>query len=358
MALSRARIAAIFSAVMGRDNINETFTTHLQNTYADEPALIRGLLKSHEASARLDISKLEFLPPGVADFVRSFPTWRGPGEEGFWIDFLGVRTRTSFFAGHAHMSRAVVGRPAAHDLSELLPILRAAMSSGPTFVMAELGAGWGPWLVKGAFACKAKTGPTRVRLIGVEGDVGHFDFMKQHFADNGLDLADHRLLHGVVGGESGYARFPILNKPEKDWGASIASFSSDLDGLAGSKVFSEAHIEARRAAAEVDEVEFQDVRCYTIAEIIEGEGTVDLIHCDIQGWELRAFEASRSIVTDTVKQVVIGTHSRSIEAGLYDLFFSENWELVHDDPCKIATNARSQLLLGDGVQVWRNPRFD
>ena len=248
MALSRARIAPIFSAVMGRDDVSEAFTTHLEKTYADEPALIRGLLTARKpARGSTSPSSNSCRPASPTSCVRFRPI-AGPGKRASGSTFSASRLGRRSSPITRTCRRPSSARERRDDLSELLPILRAAMGSGPTFVMAELGAGWGPWLVKGAFACKAKTSATRVRLIGVEGDIGHFDFMRQHFEDNGLDLADHRLLHGVVGGEFGYARFPVLKKPEKDWGASIASFSSDLDSLDGSAVFSGADIEARRAA--------------------------------------------------------------------------------------------------------------
>ena len=55
--------------------------------------------------------------------------------------------------------------------------------------MVELGAGWGRWLVD-AWSVLKQIGKTDkgLLLVGVEAEPTHFEWMKQHFADNGLDV--------------------------------------------------------------------------------------------------------------------------------------------------------------------------
>jgi hypothetical protein len=42
------------------------------------------------------------------------------------------------------------------------------------------------------------SGKGRVKLIGVEAENGHFEFVKQHLSDNGIDWRQHRLEHKAL----------------------------------------------------------------------------------------------------------------------------------------------------------------
>ncbi len=66
--------------------------------------------------------------------------------------------------------------------------------------MVDLGAGFGRWLVKGATAVRQCHGDLPIRLIGVEAEPTHFEWLKQHFNDNGLDPAQHELIEAAVDG--------------------------------------------------------------------------------------------------------------------------------------------------------------
>ena len=57
-----------------------------------------------------------------------------------------------------------------------------------------------------------------------------------------------------------------------------------------------------------------------------------------------------------VKRVQIGTHSRSIEQGLRDLFWRDGW-LKLDDYASDSTEQTpwGEITFVDGVQTWVNP---
>ena len=67
--------------------------------------------------------------------------------------------------------------------------------------MVYLGAGYGRWLVKGAAAVRQCHGDLPIKLIGVEAEPTHFEWLKQHFNDNGLDPAQHELIEAAVDGQ-------------------------------------------------------------------------------------------------------------------------------------------------------------
>ncbi len=157
-----------------------------------------------------------------------FEPYSGPGEPGYYRDFLGVRTSIRYVHLPAYASGHVFGYPTRdttflHYYDEWIGVLRSVLEAKECLVAMELGAGWGPWLVAAAVAARRR-GINNIRLVGVEGSTEHLAFMRQHFADNGLRPEDHTLLHGIVGPEDGVAHFPILTDATVEWGAE-ASFN-------------------------------------------------------------------------------------------------------------------------------------
>ena len=61
---------------------------------------------------------------------------------------------------------------------------------------------------------------------------------------------------------------------------------------------------------------------------------VDLIHCDIQFAESKAFAAGIKEATKRVRRVVIGTHSRNIKDELIETFRAWSWVLEYETDCK------------------------
>jgi hypothetical protein len=79
-----------------------------------------------------------------------------------------------------------------------------------------------------------------------------------------------------------------------------------------------------------------------------------LCHIDIQGAEFVVLSRAREIAKERIKRLVIGTHSRMIEAQLFDLLASDGWILENEKPCKfVFIDGRLDTIL-DGTQVWRN----
>ena len=270
-----------------------------------------------------------------------FPPWTGQGEQDVWFDFLGVKTRCKYLPeAYAVLSGEVEGPPgteriAVHETAEWIGTLRSVLEARArgSLVVVELGAGWGPWLV-GAAKAAERVGIRNVLLAGVEGAQSHFDFMLQHFRDNGLDPNAHVLIRGVVGARDGTAHFPKLTAPSDEWGA-IADYSnSPAAGTA-----------------------FEEVRCVALTTLVDQLPPVDLIHCDLQGSEYDVLTAARATLSARVRRVVVGTHSRRIEADLLDFFAGLDWRLEDEGVCRLVQHGgRGALgLVRDGYQVWVNP---
>jgi len=291
-------------------------------------------------------------PSADSAVLAAFPAYTGPGAEGFLTDFIGTRTRCSYLPdSYALASGIVEGMPGTerfglHEPPEWDGTLRSVLEAKSRFVAVELGAGWGPWLVAGARAAQLN-GITEVHLAGVEGALGHYEFMLQHFRDNGLDPAKHNLLHAVVGVEDGVAHFPRLDVPSADWGAEARY------GAGGSP---ERHLAADSASQMVKT--FDEVPCVSITTLLATLPPVDLLHCDIQGAEGEVLPAAVEVLSQRVRRIIVGTHGRAIEERLMAAFGANGWILEHESPCRFNQGANGTMVLtGDGTQVWRNVRL-
>ena len=246
------------------------------------------------------MSETEMIPPEFEHFSE----YKGPPQEGFFIDFLGARTRISYFdKTHDWLSGRVFPYPTPtacilFEYFEWIGALRSVLEAKYRLTIVELGAGWAPWLVSLRLAGRQR-GIYNVHLIAVEAEQQQCRFAQQHLSDNGVAKHEWTILCDNVGIQP-----------------------NDL----------------------------------SIAKIIKDCSCVDLIHCDIQGAEADAFEASMPDVSSRVRRVVVGTHGRGIEDRLFSIFGGNSWKLEFESPCRnIIVNGAPQLQT-DGVQVWRNPR--
>jgi hypothetical protein len=231
-----------------------------------------------------------------------FTEYRGPAVDGYFFDFLGTRTRTSYFSdSHQWLSGKVFPFPTPEaciffEYHEWIGALRAVLEARNKIVAVELGAGWAPWLVS-LWAAARHVGISDCTLVGVEASERECAFARQHLADNAVPENQWTLIRARIG---------------RGW------------------------------------------RSRSIASVIKSLGRVDLIHCDIQGAEADAFAAGMAAVDAQVARVVIGTHSRIIEDRLLSLFAKHNWTLEFDTACRYIIVDGEPRLHSDGVQVWKN----
>jgi FkbM family methyltransferase len=319
------------------------------------------------------------------EVIKSFPCHEGAGIPGYFIDFLGVKTRTAYISELPKEGGRVEGYPipsSFHATSiEWAGVLRAVLEAEKEIVALELGAGWAPWLVTVARAAAIR-GIDSVRLVGVEGYDTHCAYMATHFSDNGIDPKSHTLLHGVVGTKDGVAEFP--SDPSAGYGAqaifqddheakvAISHRTARLVRRLARRIFKAMKAGARsvRDGTFVRDPGRQglngasnpaantQLKCYSISTLIRPFTKVDLIHVDIQGDEFRVISSAKKILKEKVKRLVIGTHSRMIEQQLLGLLTRPDWELESEEACIFKQFWGINLLVRDGCQVWRNRAFD
>lgn len=311
------------------------------------PELIRQITESAEFGYRWDAAlssdNSTRTATGTAstdyDVIAAFEPYTGPGTPGFITDFLGVKTRVAFIHGLAPWDGRVEDVPIPGNFHapsyEWAGVLRSVLDAQERYVAIELGAGWGPWLVSAATAANRR-GITDVRLVGVEAAATHYEFLCQHFVDNGLAPDRHRLLLGAATAEDGFVEFPDLSDAPADYGATLHVGDALLD---------------RGTRPSVTRVPG-----YSLETLLAPFDAADLVHVDIQGSEADVVSAARDVLKKKVWRLVIGTHGRAVEQRLLEVLSADGWRLESDHACRYAPGECGLGLAEDGCQVWRNPR--
>lgn len=295
-------------------------------------------------------------------------------QKGFKVNFLGVKVRDSFLSWdprlplgdwHSGNPVAVTSFPPIYDgFLEWLDLLESVVNAKERFVMMELGAGFGNWLVNAAAALRQIHGPPYF-LVGVEAEPTHFAWMKLHTKENGIDPAHCKLLNAAVWDKDGFIDF-YVGKADRWYGQSIVyegyprppprinSFLKLFSKQAQQKDWKfDLHSGLKPFRPRV-----KKVRSITLASLLSQYGRVDLIDLDVQGAELAVLQPVANELDKKVRMIHVGTHSREIEAGLRVLFNGLGWENRFD----YQTSSESLTPWGlikfiDGVQTWTNPHL-
>lgn len=347
--ISASEVETAYQILLGRRPENPEIITSWRARATDLQDLTRKIFASPECQLRFQaLAGGGRNPPLTATEVDLLCRWAAsaPSLPDCITNFLGVHTRVRFMPGLAGAGGMIEPLPIPSnfhgDLYEWLGTLWAVSEARGRMVVVELGAGWGPWLVSSAVAA-GRAGVRSVDLVGVEGDAGKLEFMRQHFLDNGIDPQGHRLVLGIVAVEDGVARFPVLDDPAGDWGA------ASLDGAAAET--------GRRDGAGLQHSRIVELPAWSLATLLRPLDRIDLIHCDIQGDETRVLSAAAAILDKKVRRLVIGTHGRDIELELMERFTKAGWVLEYDKACRLYQGEQRMVLMVDGVQVWANPRL-
>ena len=269
---------------------------------------------------------------------------------GFVTDYIGSKTRMSIlWDGVAALDGHLCGIPNPVDYfahaTEWLGTLKAVRSAGRSFSAMELGAGVGPWISAAGVAAHHR-GIQDIFLLGVEADEARFADMRTNLADNGLTAT---LLQAAVGVSDGLARWPRLKDPRNDAGGRPLRVD-------GAKINDEDL--KYRGDREEESVE---IKVVSFGSLLERRKLWDLIHIDVQGTEDELCAAFSRQLTERVRWMVIGTHSRKLDGDVMNLLFRAGWHLEHEVPSRIIYRDGASSLIActthDGTQVWRNPQF-
>ncbi len=352
MPVSREDVIAGFEMILGRRPESEAaIEAHLG--LADRRALGAHLIASTEFAARRRVAEAGATPdevyagylPADLELFHHFPPWQGEGRPGFITDFLGVRTSLAHVPMAAHLGGAVLGLPIPRDFHaetvEWIGLLKAVLGASGSFCMAELGAGWGPWLAAAA-AATARLGVTDRRFYGVEADPTRFGFLQEHLAQNGIPAAECRCINAAMGTAAGMLSWPLAAAPAQDYGTVPTT-----PGIADYRGYLYA--------------DFTQIPVLPTRDLLAMEPRWDLLHVDVQGLELELCRDAAEMLEERVAWLVLGVHSRVLDGGLIELLHPRGWVLEHEKPTRMefdpAAPSLEAMTRADGVQVWRNPRL-
>ena len=289
------------------------------------------------------------LTPSPTDTNRSyhpifykFPRWRGHSSGEFRIEFPGVFTRPKFYHHFTpvpkgyHETKYIQG---GEQYVEWIFMLEALYSerNAKEFIFAEIGAGWGAWLIRGA-ASYRQISETPMKLIAAEADRTHYEYIFEHFEDNGIDPNAHDIVWAGVSDRRAIVPFKVETSQAFDYGQHIMSDETD-DRKVGDM--------------------FMNVQCLTLEDVIGKYEKVDFLHMDIQGEELKVLANSTELLKNKVVRMQIATHSVEIHEAVVELLRENNFELVFNYGWREVANVEywGPIEFRDGSLSVINPRL-
>ena len=316
---------------------------------ANSPPKVSSNSSSARTPAFVPLSKDSIYTGIDEDDVRFLSQFKVDSKplKGFVTDFVGSRTDTTinkYISGFAGLVEDVpVPRSFHAEAIEWVGSLRPVAEAKDTFCVCEIGAGWGPWIVATALAARRR-GLEHLRMLALEPDPGHLEFLREHVAKNGLDDVDLEVFAGVAAPGDGSALFPVIDS-RSEWGASAVFETPSIPS---------------DPPADAQLSRYRRVNAFSLQSILAGCGRVDLVHMDIQGAERTVIPAGLDVLGQKVKWLVVGTHSRVIEGELIAALSADGWHLTNEKPCRFdhadGTITEMNTTI-DGTQVWRNTRF-
>jgi FkbM family methyltransferase len=271
--------------------------------------------------------------------------WNNSASPKFTYDFLGIKTDPHMIID----DQAVVAEQLANNISvrfpppineeyfEYVDLFEAILSADTMFTMIELGAGYGRWLVRGVAALR-QTRNIPYKLVGVEAEPQHFQWMIQHLQENGIDPSIHTLINKAVSYHDGEVWFTV--------GDAVRHYGQ---AIVNSGEYYSPDFPTQKA---------EQMPCVCLSTILKTCGVVDIIDMDVQGAEYEVLAAATSEICAKVKRIHIGTHGKEIENNLRQLFNSLGWINIFD--YSIDTDVDTEygpVHFGDGVQSWLNPFY-
>ena len=353
MSVTRDDVINCYRYILGREPENEQVINDCISQFVGVKPLIDAFVNSVEfKNQHYPAHRLAgYLPQDLAVLIKYLPA-RLETEAGFVTDWLGIKHRLEDlpFLNKSLSGRAIAGIPVPDDgfhaeAIEYLSLFAAIESSGESFTMMELGAGWGPWLTASGVVAKRK-GKKTIRLVGVEGEGNKLPLIRRHVHKNGLcpseEFENHteneglsiELCHGVIN-DGTAVEFPVVGI--EGYGASLVTNTP----FANNPV--------------------EKVNGYTMTKLTKNLKEIDLVHIDIQGYEAVLIREQVKIFADKVRYIAVGTHSREIESFLIGFLPEHGFRLMRETPCSFFFREKPKSMVDatnvDGFQLWGNNRL-
>ena len=297
-----------------------------------------------------------------------FRRYRGVIPAGYQVDFLGTQIRNDYISGlngfhPCSQDRSVEEYPYPQpdeEYFEWIDLLESVVAASRTYTMIELGAGYGRWVVRAAFAAMNYNPKLHCHLVAVEAEPTVYGWMKEHFHHNGIKPRWHTLLHGAVTDEPGKVDFNIggpvggpFDLPPNAWYGQFLAKGRTAYGeprtagkYCGFKV--RVHPNGWRSI---------QIPGISLKGILKKLDRVDLIDLDIEGEELNSLTNAITELDAKVRRLHIGTHGKEIEEGLRQLLSAHGWQCKADYSVFSTCDTEwGPISFENGAQSWLNPK--
>lgn len=221
------------------------------------------------------------------------------GAQGAIPNWVGAMTRREFFEPSLGFVELQPPPQDAHAY-EWADLLEAVMAAEGEFSLLALGAGYGRWIVNAGCACRLWSPRLRAVLVAVEAEPTHAAWLREHCADNGVEV---ELVEAAVAADAGTVEFAV-GDPAGWYGQAIA------DGT-----WSPSQVET--------------VPAVTLSSLLRTRSEWDYVQMDVQGVEAAILEEA-SDELHRVRRVQIGTHNTDVETRIRTLF--ADWDPGFDHP--------------------------
>lgn len=313
---------------------------------------------------------------------KRFPSSDQNTPSGYTRDFIGNLTRFDHLQApqsSTHSPSQIEAPAIDEEYFEWIDLLTAAASSDKSFIMLELGAGYGRWAAR-AYTAASRLSIPHIHIGLVEAEPAHVTWIPQHMADNRIPSSAFSVYDTALGSANSSNWFYVCMPPGSKNNSPKEWYGQGLTNGPESVVFSwkfglsksdEAHELEELIAPELAPLyrgrEFARLLNGWIAmrtentplsDILRKYPHINLVDCDIQGEELNVLTEAIDELNSRVACVHIGTHSEACESGLRDLFSHAGWQNVWDYSCfKTLPTDYGSVYFNDGVQTWLNPRY-
>lgn len=287
-------------------------------------------------------------PPGAAKAV------------GQVTDYLGVVTDPKMLPAYWRTDAPQVPPPPpafGEEYFEWIDLLEAVEAACERFTMIELGAGYARWSARGWVAAQRRG--LAVRLGVVEAEPMHAQWAREHLASNGVPEVAIDLREVALGATPGQMAFLTEmpagggNSNARDWYGQALAWQDPASGVPTGQDYCGHSL-----------LQFPDgwrgvtVPVATLPDILADYEVVDLVDFDIQGAEQEVIGAAAAELTQKVRRLHVGTHSRQIDSALPRILLPFGWQLLRSYACLRWNRTEfGWMSFNDGVQTWVNPRL-
>lgn len=241
---------------------------------------------------------------------------------------------------------------------EAVDLMESVHKAQDTYVMFELGAGFGRWGIRAWHYAKRK-GIKNPHIVFVEAEPVHYRDLQYHIELNGMPKSDYTLYDAAVSDEEKTLHFTVL---QQDLRNARRWYGQALDHelcKPQSGEFTQSNYMGKPMHYDrVWQRGFIDVKALRLSKMMEPFPVIDLLDLDIQGEEAKVMAEAMPEMNKRVKRAHIGTHGNQIEDDLFSLFTKNGWTNLNN-----YRNQQDQMTpygmitFLDGVQTWVNPKF-